>query len=172
MLFCSVPFSIVAVPVKRFILHVNNSIVMSLPKPCAAPCWSLTAARWASFSFVPWIPGAELNSTFLYRRTVMSPTGCPIQVQPTESSPFGCSLLGSACSWWLSLVALSAQQAARAYLLPVLPEIVSLTNFLPFLSPCGSSEGMQLFLYICSLICLGCELLPAHILRLGYLGWE
>lgn len=138
MLFCSVAFSIAVVPVKKFILYVTHPVAISLLKPCAAPCWSLTAVRRVAFSFVPWIPGPVHNSAFLYRGTAMSPTGCPsTELQPAESSPSGCSVSGSDCSWWLS----PADIATLASLLPVLPEFASLPHFLPFPKPLWKAWG-------------------------------
>lgn len=170
MLFSSIAFSVV---VKRLILYGTYPEAISLQTSCTIPCWSLTAARRAALSFVPWIPGAACNSGFLYRGIAMSPAGCPSpQLQPTESSPSGCSGLGSACSWGLSCWHCQpSKQPGHFFSL----WYQSLSHgFIPysFLSPWERPWGLWFFLYICHLICSGSELLCAHNLWVEYLGWD
>lgn len=103
----------------------------------------------------------------------MSPAGCPSpQLQPTESSPSGCSGLGSACSWGLSCWHCQpSKQPGHFFSLWYQSLSHGLIPY-SFLSPWERPWGLWFFLYICHLICSGSELLCAHNLWVGYLGYH
>lgn len=72
----------------------------------------------------------------------MSTTGCPSpQLQPTESSPSGCSGLGSACSWGLSHAGIVSPASSQGFLLPVVAELVSWAHSLLFPKPLAKTWG-------------------------------
>lgn len=130
MLFCSFAFLLVVVSVKGLIPYLTHLTKVSLLNPCAPPYHGLTAARGAGFSFVTWILGAVHNSAFLYRGSAMCPTGCPAAAQLQPTLLLLCP--GLCLQQWVGLpylLALPAQQAARAHL-----------------SPCGRPGGIVTFL--------------------------
>lgn len=146
MLFCLVAFSVV---VKRLILYVTYQKAICLQTPCTAPCWRMPDEQLLALSL-----GSQEQCVI--QAFCTEELQCLLQAVHLLSSSPPSPLHPATLAWALlaagdwAMLALSAQQAARAFLLPVGPELISWTQSLLFPKPLWKTWG-NVALSICLL---------------------